>query len=192
MAAPVHTLFQTAVENVLNGWTVLQLAVSHGFGGAESREKASWMVYAVDQWFQENKSIETFELEDFLADVLDFEFDTVADDGSLPEVARLICGFHRLCQAGDESQVRQKLSQLPRATTHSSIRSQEVPDMVECDENDSEQAENQPCSANSSTGASIQAQQTTESMNVEMEDSNREEEEVMEDGWQVVQRGKRR
>ncbi|KAK3580170.1 hypothetical protein CHS0354_030285 [Potamilus streckersoni] len=190
MAAPTHTLFQTAVENVLNGWTVLQLAVSHGFGGAESREKADWMVYAVDQWFQENSNIETFELEDFLADVLDHEFDTVADDGSLPEVARLICGFYRLCQAGDESQVRQKLSQLPRAKTHGSIRSQEVPDM---DESNSAQAESQSCSANSSTGASFQSQQNTESMNVEMEDSSRaEEEEVMEDGWQVVQRGKRR
>ena len=33
---------------------LLQLAVEHGMGGAESAAKATWMVDAIDQWFQEN------------------------------------------------------------------------------------------------------------------------------------------
>lgn len=32
----------------------IQLAVTQGFGGADSREKAEWMITAVDQWFREN------------------------------------------------------------------------------------------------------------------------------------------
>jgi hypothetical protein len=32
------------------------LAVEHGFGGTESREKAEWLVFAIDQWFQENSN----------------------------------------------------------------------------------------------------------------------------------------
>lgn len=42
-------MFLTVVSHVL-----FQLAVSHGFGGAESEAKAEWMVAAIDQWFSEN------------------------------------------------------------------------------------------------------------------------------------------
>ena len=37
-----------------NNVILLQLAVEHGMGGAESAAKATWMVDAIDQWFQEN------------------------------------------------------------------------------------------------------------------------------------------
>ena len=33
---------------------LLQLAVEHGMGGADSAAKAAWMVDAIDQWFEEN------------------------------------------------------------------------------------------------------------------------------------------
>ena len=31
-----------------------QLAVEQGFGGSDSKEKAEWMVVAIDTWFKEN------------------------------------------------------------------------------------------------------------------------------------------
>ena len=37
-----------------NNLILLQLSVEHGMGGAESAAKATWMVDAIDQWFQEN------------------------------------------------------------------------------------------------------------------------------------------
>ena len=33
---------------------LFQLAVQHGFGGADSEGKARWLVDALVQWFQEN------------------------------------------------------------------------------------------------------------------------------------------
>ena len=42
----------TNFKNVMN--LSFQLAVSHGFGGADSEAKAEWMVFAIDQWFAEN------------------------------------------------------------------------------------------------------------------------------------------
>ena len=30
------------------------MAVEHSFGGPESKEKAEWMVFAIDTWFKEN------------------------------------------------------------------------------------------------------------------------------------------
>ena len=35
----------------------LQLAVEQGFGGADSREKANWLVGAINTWFKENGMI---------------------------------------------------------------------------------------------------------------------------------------
>ncbi len=62
---------------------MFQLAVHHGYGGIHGREKALWMVDAVYNWFQENDGIEPDELEGFIAEVMDNEFDTRAEDGSL-------------------------------------------------------------------------------------------------------------
>ena len=43
-----------AVRFVLSGWSVLQIAVQHGFGGPESAEKAEWMMDVVEQFLREN------------------------------------------------------------------------------------------------------------------------------------------
>ncbi|KAK3101045.1 hypothetical protein FSP39_000521 [Pinctada imbricata] len=105
------------------------------------------MVFAVEQWFKENskllifhliiteENIETYEMEDFLADVMNAEFDTMVEDDSLPQVnyshilsdfisstldnlpqiATLICGFYRLYSDGKEEEIRERLQGLPRA-----------------------------------------------------------------------------
>uniref|UniRef100_W5NBA2 Pre-rRNA-processing protein TSR2 homolog n=1 Tax=Lepisosteus oculatus TaxID=7918 RepID=W5NBA2_LEPOC len=57
MAAPVlsaHEVFAEGVRAVLETWPVLQIAVDNGFGGAHSRQKADWMVDAVQQYFHDN------------------------------------------------------------------------------------------------------------------------------------------
>ncbi|XP_052214011.1 pre-rRNA-processing protein TSR2 homolog isoform X2 [Dreissena polymorpha] len=113
MAASMGDAFRGAVDRILGNWPVLKLAVTHGFGGADSQAKAEWLVGAIYQWFTENANIETYELEDFLEDVLNTEFDTIADDGSLPEVAKMICGCYKLCQHGDDVQLRERLDKLP-------------------------------------------------------------------------------
>nr|XP_042701753.1 pre-rRNA-processing protein TSR2 homolog [Chrysemys picta bellii] len=57
MAAPreeTRGLFGQGVRAVLGNWAALQIAVEHGFGGAHGREKAEWMVGAVEQYFHSN------------------------------------------------------------------------------------------------------------------------------------------
>ncbi|MBN3323598.1 TSR2 protein, partial [Atractosteus spatula] len=93
MAAPVlsaHEVFAEGVRAVLETWPVLQIAVDNGFGGAYSRQKADWMVDAVQQYFHDNTDLEQDEVEDFLAELMNNEFDTVVEDGSLPQVHALL------------------------------------------------------------------------------------------------------
>ncbi|KAM6389951.1 pre-rRNA-processing protein TSR2 homolog, partial [Rhynochetos jubatus] len=91
MAAPgleEPGLFASGVRAVLGGWAALQLAVAQGFGGPQSPEKAAWLVGAVQEFFTQNADLEEEEVEEFLAEVMDNEFDTAVEDGSLRQVSR--------------------------------------------------------------------------------------------------------
>ncbi|KYO38906.1 guanine nucleotide-binding protein-like 3-like protein isoform A [Alligator mississippiensis] len=88
MAAPreeTRGLFGQGVRAVLGSWTALQIAVENGFGGTHGPEKAAWLGGAVEEYFHNNADLEQDEIEDFLAEVLDREFDTVVEDGSLAQ-----------------------------------------------------------------------------------------------------------
>ncbi|KAJ7317488.1 hypothetical protein JRQ81_003650 [Phrynocephalus forsythii] len=115
MAAPegrARGLFRQGVEAVLGSWPVLQIAVENGFGGAYSQEKAEWMVGAVEQYFQSNADLEPEEIEDFLAELMNNEFDTMVEDGSLPQVSQELCLFFSQCRQGDEAAVREAMVRL--------------------------------------------------------------------------------
>uniref|UniRef100_A0A8C3NKM5 Pre-rRNA-processing protein TSR2 homolog n=1 Tax=Geospiza parvula TaxID=87175 RepID=A0A8C3NKM5_GEOPR len=89
MAAPgveARALFAEGVRAVLGGWAALQLAVAQGFGGPQGPEKAAWLSSALLDFFAQNADLEQEEVEDFLAEVMDNEFDTVVEDGSLQQV----------------------------------------------------------------------------------------------------------
>ncbi|XP_072176129.1 pre-rRNA-processing protein TSR2 homolog [Diadema setosum] len=108
-------VFHKSIQSTFDGWTGLQIAVRQGFGGPHSQEKARWMVDAVYNWFQENEGIESFELEDFLADILDHEFDTIAEDDSLAAVSESICTNFQLCQSGRAQSVLDSIQSAPMA-----------------------------------------------------------------------------
>uniref|UniRef100_A0ABM5FPZ7 Pre-rRNA-processing protein TSR2 homolog n=1 Tax=Pogona vitticeps TaxID=103695 RepID=A0ABM5FPZ7_9SAUR len=115
MATPkdgARGLFSQGVEAVLGSWPVLQIAVENGFGGAYSQEKAEWMVGAVEQYFQSNADLEPEEIEDFLAELMNNEFDTVVEDGSLAQVSQQLCLFFNQCQRGDEAAVHETIVRL--------------------------------------------------------------------------------
>lgn len=54
MADPNSDILFDSVRFVLSNWTVLQLAVEHGFGGKDTGEKAEWMVNVINQVLREN------------------------------------------------------------------------------------------------------------------------------------------
>ncbi|XP_033927663.1 pre-rRNA-processing protein TSR2 homolog isoform X2 [Melopsittacus undulatus] len=83
-------LLERGVQAVLRGWAALQLAVDQGFGGPHSSEKAAWLEGAVLEFLSQNPELAEDEVEDFLAEVMDNEFDTAVEDGSLRQVME--CG----------------------------------------------------------------------------------------------------
>lgn len=54
MADASSDILLDSVRFILSNWTVLQLAVEHGFGGRDTGEKAEWMVNVITQVLREN------------------------------------------------------------------------------------------------------------------------------------------
>lgn len=54
MADASSDILFDSVRFVLSNWTVIQLAVEHGFGGRDTAEKAEWMVNVINQVLREN------------------------------------------------------------------------------------------------------------------------------------------
>lgn len=110
---PAFGLFRNVVKHVLANWTALQLAVQHGMGGMDGNRKAAWLEEAVANYFLQNANLERDEVEDMLEDVLSHEFDTVADDGSVKQIAEMFCRTFRMCQRGEVDSIRELIPTLP-------------------------------------------------------------------------------
>lgn len=54
MADSSVSILPKAVQFVLDNWTVLQLAVQHGFGGIDSRDKVLWLKDVIVQVLTDN------------------------------------------------------------------------------------------------------------------------------------------
>ncbi|XP_061644117.1 pre-rRNA-processing protein TSR2 homolog isoform X1 [Phyllopteryx taeniolatus] len=85
-SADSRGLFTDGVRAALHTWPVLQIALDNGFGGVYGEQKADWLVDVVQQYFHDNADLEQDEVEDFISTLMDQEFHTVVDDGSLPQV----------------------------------------------------------------------------------------------------------
>ncbi|MFH4983739.1 hypothetical protein AB6A40_010448 [Gnathostoma spinigerum] len=79
--------FHEVVSSLLSSWTAYQLAVKLHFGGAETDEKSEWFVDVLTNFLEETKDIDSYELIDWLSEVLYNEFDLIVEDGSTDFIA---------------------------------------------------------------------------------------------------------
>ncbi|KAK5873233.1 hypothetical protein PBY51_018296 [Eleginops maclovinus] len=114
MAAPgaQRVLFTEAVRQALLSWPVLQIAVDNGFGGVYGTQKADWMVDVVQQFFHDNADLQRCEVEDFVADIMNQEFNTVVEDGSLPQLCDSLLQMFSQWQQGALQTLRNTIDSL--------------------------------------------------------------------------------
>ncbi|KAG9270065.1 pre-rRNA-processing protein TSR2 homolog [Astyanax mexicanus] len=190
MAAAVSAtreLFGEGVRAVLHTWPVLQIAVDNGFGGAYSQQKAEWMVDAVQQYFHDNSDLQQDEVEDFLSDLMNNEFDTVVDDGSLPQVAQKVCMMFQQCQQGKVAEVREHISQLEAKKAAGRAKVTPVKTPTEEDEDSEDDEESMECDEAGAGGASVSGTVVNRQQPPSASAPANEEED---DGWTVVRRKK--
>ncbi|XP_056393736.1 pre-rRNA-processing protein TSR2 homolog [Hyla sarda] len=183
-------VFYEAVQAVLGSWPVLQIAVENGFGGSHVQEKAQWMVGVIHEYFYTNSDLEQYEVEETLQGIMNDEFDTMVEDGSLPLIAQQLCTFFSQCQHGDTTNMKEKIAQLSQKKYNVKANVQEVRDEEESStEEDEEAMDCETSIPTPSTGTASAAPSTSASDGHHREP---EEGEIPEaDGWTVVRRKKK-
>ncbi|KAM4696515.1 pre-rRNA-processing protein TSR2 homolog [Rhinophrynus dorsalis] len=180
-------LFSEAIRAVLGSWPVLQIAVENGFGGPHSQEKAEWMVGAMDQYFHTNADLEQYEVEETLLGMMNDEFDTLVEDGSLSMVAQQLCVFYSQCRQGDTAVVREKIAQLSQKKYNVRANVQEITGSDEDEESSEDETEAMDCE----TTASSSSPPVMPGATGPSPDPKEKEEEQEADGWTVVRRKKK-
>ncbi|XP_041955179.1 pre-rRNA-processing protein TSR2 homolog isoform X1 [Alosa sapidissima] len=147
-------VFTEGVRAVLETWPVLQIAVDNGFGGVYSQQKAEWMVDAVQQYFHDNSDLQQYEVEDFISELMNNEFDTMVDDGSLPGVAQQVCQMFKQCQQGKVEEVKSQISQLAKKKSTGRVKATAVKSPEEEEESDEDVPEAMECEGAAQTSSS--------------------------------------
>ncbi|XP_073674695.1 pre-rRNA-processing protein TSR2 homolog [Garra rufa] len=186
LTSSTRELFSAAVRAVLDTWPVLQIAVDNGFGGAYSQQKAEWMVDALQQYFIENDDLQQDEVEDFISELMNNEFDTVVDDGSLPQVAQKVCEMFQQCQQDRLKEVREQINQLiqKKSAGRAKVTPAKTPAAADDDDDEGEDEEAMECDG-PADGPSVNSAAAQE--HHLPQPANREEED---DGWTVVRKKK--
>jgi len=83
--------FEIAVFKLFEHWDILRDAVSSNFGGVHSKEKAEWLPGVVVDFFSRNRDLDPSEVESFVSEIMDEEFDLLVEDGSLKRLSKQLC-----------------------------------------------------------------------------------------------------
>lgn len=101
-------IYKQAVRYILTEWPSLQLAIDQGQGGAQANAKRDWICQTIAQLMIDGKDID---LEDYLGEMINQEFDTLIEDGSLEYNAKWIEKFYKDCLQGQGEQVLEQIKQ---------------------------------------------------------------------------------
>jgi len=100
----MDSLFLTSVQLSMEEWPALQIAIEQGMGGDLAREKEKWMADVIVELFDTNRgNVDPSDVVDYVGQILEAEFDTVIDDGSLDMFSYRLCHFHKLQSSGKEA-----------------------------------------------------------------------------------------
>lgn len=159
--------------------------------------------------------IETYELEDYIEEILFNEFHIVAEDGSLPKVVQKLCTFQRLWKEGNAKQIQQEISSAPIQKRTPCVKSKEVTSDSDSDDddNDNEVGAQALCNGHCKDGRTNNSSVSQQLKDLHISDKNtqcepncsqtetRENEcssipsqtqDQEEEGWEVVRRWKKR
>ena len=168
-------VFRKMITSTLDNWHSFQAAVDAGMGGPQTADKLSWIVESVEELFTiNNQNLIPSDVEDFLMEILDNEFNTVIEDGSLEMVCANLCSsFHQIC-SGNLDLVNQRIEALELKTQEAKKKREETRKNHDHDDDDDEEMEVEESSSS-----------------VEKKPEKEEEEEAEEEGWTKVRNTRR-
>ncbi|GLT95230.1 hypothetical protein SLE2022_129240 [Rubroshorea leprosula] len=111
-------VFQEGIGLLLSRWSALQMAVENEWGGRDSRRKADLLVSDVFSFFANSKEpLYIDDLENILEESL-LSLNTMAEDGSIEEVAEKLMVMHEECLEGNYQSIEKMRATNPPTVTH--------------------------------------------------------------------------
>ncbi|KAF3926036.1 hypothetical protein ABW20_dc0108543 [Dactylellina cionopaga] len=98
--------FESGMAILLNTWPALSLVVENELGGPDSADKRDWMCGAVADLFTSDPATDAEDLESFLLQILEDEFETALEDDTAYAVSQRIILLRRQCAVNDYSGVQ--------------------------------------------------------------------------------------
>ena len=185
MSDASYQIFLRSVRETFQTWPILRIARQQGFGGKQPEEKVQWLCESVVQIFSDNVTVHADELEHFISEVLFNEFDTIAEDGSLPELAQRLCRYYGYCKLDNCQPVLEALSKFESLASAHAPKVQKVETLSDDEDEDGGFANN----GQSDNGGHAVVTMDDEAMETNVEDKQPK---VDADGWEVVSRSKRK
>ncbi|XP_050100907.1 uncharacterized protein LOC126581360 [Anopheles aquasalis] len=105
----VQADFRIVVENVMNRWTALRMAVEHGMGGPLGLNTAIELIDYVTSFCTDNKNIDSIDVRELLEEIMDQEYETICEDDSIQEISVLLMKYLNLLKQGKTEEVMAEL-----------------------------------------------------------------------------------
>ncbi|XP_003747798.1 uncharacterized protein LOC100904827 [Galendromus occidentalis] len=128
------------VKKLVGDWVSFQIALEHGMGGMNGREKEAEMCRELADMLINDPNVDPSDVGDYMEEILDEDFDTVIDDGTVLPLATIMVNLSKLCKRGS---IQEALDQLPegkpslpdaRPEPSQNIDDDEMVDVSEVDE----------------------------------------------------------
>lgn len=95
--------FDLVVSKLCRSWDVLRHAVDANFGGAQSKEKSEWLENVIVEFFNNNSDLDPSEVENFISEIMDNEFNLLIEDNSLINLSKNLCQCYEWLRNGGAS-----------------------------------------------------------------------------------------
>uniref|UniRef100_A0A1Y9H9I9 Pre-rRNA-processing protein TSR2 homolog n=1 Tax=Anopheles farauti TaxID=69004 RepID=A0A1Y9H9I9_9DIPT len=156
----LQSVFRVVVENVLNRWTALRLAVEHGMGGPLGLNTAIELIDYVTSYCTENKKVDSIDLREVLEEIMDQEFETICEDDSIHEVSGILIKYLQMLKEGKLEEVRAEIDQMVPCemwiVSGSKIKYQRMDDSSESDDDaDEEEMDVEPTEAQNTSSTEV-------------------------------------
>ncbi|XP_049623318.1 pre-rRNA-processing protein TSR2 homolog [Suncus etruscus] len=181
-----QALFAAGIRAALETWPALQIAVENSFGGVHSKEKAVWLEHAIEEYFFRNADLELDEVEDFIEELMTNEFDTIVEDGSLPQVSQQLQTMFHYFQKGDSASLEDMVSHIIQRKCR--VRAATLKTAKDTNEEEEDSVEEMEVTATSNGVTTSEMCSQPESSRPEFQTIK--EEDIVEDGWTIVRRKK--
>ncbi|CAF0941128.1 unnamed protein product [Didymodactylos carnosus] len=175
------------IRAVFSRWTGLQLAISNGMGGPMSEMKYEAFISALEEYLMRTIKCHTSmstsvakDIQEYLDDVMDDEFNTVLDDGSSEELSIILLNYVNMINNGKITDVLCELDKQSQQATGVAMSVQNKNENNESSDSDSDdEDEEEKMDENKNFNGQQKNQTKTESM--DLDEAN--------DGWVTVKRG---